>query len=200
MDFELFEFDKEVENNTSIIESRSIKRKSKHITKSFLKKEKALQILTELPKKDENIHIVSNGSFDYFTLIPILIELEKTQIEHFYFSTWTLNNINSESIIKLFDDGKIKTINCLVGLYFKKRESNVFNFLYENIKERKQKIFANENHSKVTLLNSKENFYTIEGSANFTANPRIEQFTIHNSQLLFEFHKQWMDEILLNNG
>ena len=115
MDFELFEFDKEVENNTSIIESRSIKRKSKHITKSFLKKEKALQILTELPKKDENIHIVSNGSFDYFTLIPILIELEKTQIEHFYFSTWTLNNINSESIIKLFDDGKIKTINCLVG-------------------------------------------------------------------------------------
>jgi len=51
-----------------------------------------------------------------------------------------------DELIKLFDDGKIKTINCLVGLYFKKRESNVFNFLYENIKERKQKIFANENH------------------------------------------------------
>ena len=29
MEFELFEIDKEIENNTSIIESRSIKRKSK---------------------------------------------------------------------------------------------------------------------------------------------------------------------------
>lgn len=200
MEFELFEFDKEIENNTSIIESRLIKRKTKLKANTFLKKEKAIKVLTELPKIDESIHIVSNGSFDYFTLIPILIELEKKQIKDFYFSTWTLNQTNSEAIINLFDEKKVQSINCLVGLYFKKRESNVFNYLYESLKERNQRIFSNENHSKITLLNSDENYYIIEGSANFTANPRIEQFTIHNSQYLFNFHKEWMDEILLKNG
>ena len=39
MEFELFEFDKEIENNTSIIESRLIKRKTKLKANTFLKTE-----------------------------------------------------------------------------------------------------------------------------------------------------------------
>jgi hypothetical protein len=117
-------------------------------------------------------------------------------VGEFYFSTWTMNLSNTRELFKLFDDGKVKTVNALVGLYFKKRESAVFNELYEGLKSRGQRIFSNENHSKITLLSNGIDFITICGSANFTANPRIEQFTIHNSKQLFEFHKEWMDEII----
>ena len=195
MDFQLFELEKEVENNTSKISSRKLKIREKIKTFSYLKKEKAIEVLNELPEPGGSIHIISNGSFDYFNLIPLAIALLK-QPGDFYFSTRTLNNQNTEYILKLYDDGYVKSINCLVGLYFKKRETAVFNLLYDGIKQRKQKIFCNENHSKVTLLENGTDFITIQGSANFTANPRIEQFSIHNSKQLFDFHKQWMDEIL----
>lgn len=35
----------------------------------------------------------------------------------------------------------------------------------------------------------------VEGSANFTANPRIEQFTISNDTALANFHKKWIENI-----
>jgi hypothetical protein len=38
--------------------------------------------------------------------------------------------------------------------------------------------------------------FIIEGSANFTANPRIEQFILSNHVGLFHFHRSWMDKIL----
>ena len=196
MDFKLFSFDDEIETNEVKISLRKTKIQETLKVKSYLKKEKATEVLNELPLTNESFHIVSNGSFDYFNLIPIAIEMLGNKCTDFYFSTWTMNLSNTRSLFKLFDEGKIDRINALVGLYFKKRESSVFNELYEGLKSRGQKIFSNENHSKITLLTNGIDFITICGSANFTANPRIEQFTIHNSQLLFEFHKQWMDEII----
>ena len=197
MEFTLFELEEKVEDNTSVLlTSRKLKIREKLKTKSFLKKQKAIVVLDELPEVDESIHIVSNGNFDYFTLIPIAIDLMGGKCNDFYFSTWTLNNSNSEAILKLYDDKKVKNINCLVGLYFKQREAQVFNMLYEGLLQRGQRIFSNENHSKVTLLDNGKDFIVICGSANFTANPRIEQFTIYNSKELFDFHKSWMDEII----
>lgn len=196
MDFKLFSFDEEIETDDVKITSRKLKIQEKLKTKSFLKKEKASIVLSEIPAIGESFHIVSNGSFDYFTLIPLTIELMGGKINDFYFSTWTMNYQNVHALLKLFDDKKIKKISALVGLYFKKRETAVFNDLYEGLKKRNQRIFCNENHAKVTLFTNGKDFVTICGSANFTANPRIEQFTVHNSKELFDFHKNWMDEII----
>lgn len=198
MEFDLFDFETKIEDNTAKLKtSRTLKIQEKSRMNYFLKKEKAEQILTELPQPGEAIHVISNGSFDYFNLIPIAIELMGGHVDLFYFSTWTMNNSIVEKILELFDNGKIQKIGCLVGLYMKQREPAVFNLIYEGLKDRNQKVFSNENHSKVTLLQIGENYITIEGSANFTANPRIEQFCIHNDKELYEFHKMWMDEIFI---
>lgn len=196
MDFNLFSFDEEIESADVKISARKTIIQEKLQVKSFLKKEKADAILQVLPKNGESLHIISNGSFDYFNFIPIAVNLLGGKCTDFYFSTWTMNLGNTRALIKLFDEGKILKVNALVGLYFKKRESAVFNELYEGLKERGQKVFSNENHSKVTLLTNGIDYITISGSANFTSNPRIEQFSINNSKELFDFHKKWMDEII----
>ena len=196
MDFNLFSFDEEIESADVKISARKTIIQEKLQVKSFLKKEKADIILQELPQLGESLHIISNGSFDYFNFIPISVKLLGGKCTDFYFSTWTMNLGNTRALIKLYDEGKIEKINALVGLYFKKRESAVFNELYEGLKARGQKVYSNENHSKVTLLTNGVDYITISGSANFTSNPRIEQFSINNSKELFDFHKQWMDEII----
>lgn len=35
----------------------------------------------------------------------------------------------------------------------------------------------------------------MEGSANWTANPRTEQNIITNSRDVYEFHKSWLEEM-----
>lgn len=161
------------------------------------KTEKCKSLLKELPKENEILHIVTYGNYDYFSYLPTIIDLIGT-IDIFYGSTWTMNNVNVQELFKLYDSGKIKEIAILSGLYFKSRETAVYAKLLQGLLERNQKFICFENHTKVMLIgNYEQNLYIVlEGSANFTANPRLEQNIILNNKETFDFHKKWMEYYL----
>ncbi len=163
-----------------------------------MKQENLKQILPKLPEKGISYHIISNGKFDFFSFIPAITEMLNNNVDEYYGSTWTMNRSNVVTILDLFDQKIVKKINILTGLYFKRRESAVYSLLLNGLIERKQKYKSLKNHSKISLLANKEtdDYITIEGSANYTANPRIEQYVINNDKGLYDFHKNWMDKIL----
>ena len=101
-------------------------------------------------------------------------------------------------MLELFDRGSIRSIEILTGTYFKPRESAVYATLLQGIQQRGQRFKCFENHAKIVLLSKPEtgDFITVEGSANFTANPRVEQYVINNDRELFDFHKPSMDAYL----
>lgn len=191
--------DTQLETSDNIDEPMIHRRKIRHRDLSELKKEKIEAFLTELPKPGESFHIVSNGSFDYFNFMPVTVKLAGS-LQAFYGSTWTMNRNNVVDMFKLFDEGKIKRLAILTGTYFKHRESSVANTLIEGLSARKQRFIAFENHAKVMLMNDDPNFYVMEGSANFTANPRLEQNILVNDRDLYEFHRGWMERILAGGG
>ena len=178
------------------ISPKIMRMRAKHKMKTALRRELAKEVLTELPDPGESIHIVSNGKFDYWSFVPIISNLLKRPIEQAFFSTWTLNRACCKELFDLLDQGKVLKCGFLTGIYFKSRESAIYATMVNGLESRGQKFKALENHSKVTLLESGKNFIVMEGSANFTANPRIEQNTITNSKELFDFHKSWFEEIL----
>lgn len=190
------ELDKKSSNGTT---ARSQKVKTKIKFENRLKREAVDEVIDELPEIGESLHIVSNGRFDYFMLIPRCIDLAAQPIvEEFYFSTWTMSHENVVQILNLFDRGVFKKIVAMTGEYFRSRETAVWHILETGMAERGQRLFANKNHSKITLLKmAGGEAITIEGSANFTANPRIEQFIVTNSPELLAFHKDWMDKMTL---
>lgn len=191
--------DAENEKETNGITSRAATYQTKIRLENRWKKKRVEEVILELPKKGESMHIISNGSFDYFTLIPRIIDLSLADYcEEFYFSTWTMSHDNVVQIWELFDTGLIKKVTALTGEYFRTRESATYSILAMGCEERGQRLFANKNHSKVTLLQMANDYYIIEGSANFTANPRIEQFVLTNHQPLYNFHKEWMEKLLAN--
>jgi hypothetical protein len=161
-----------------------------------LRREKAKRILTRLPAVGESLHIIQNGKFDFFDYIPIVIDL-MGKADEGYFSTWTMNRENTQELFDIYDSEKLGKINIITGIYFKKRESAVYAMLMEYIIARKQRYITCKNHAKVTILchKMKNQYITIEGSANMTANPRIEQSVITNSKQLYEFHREWMEEL-----
>lgn len=215
-----------VNNNMT---SRSLKIKSKIQTLERLKREQVNKILDSLPAPGESIHVVSNGSFDYFTIVTELVKLMDTTGINFYFSTWTMSHSHVMTILEMYDAGTFANVNALTGEYFRSREAAVYHILDNGLASRGQKLFCNKNHSKVTLLEKDPFFknpvikfcrllrwvyfficYTcfalqvsvisivVEGSANYTANPRIENWVLSNSPELVNFHKDWFNELLNN--
>lgn len=198
-----FNINEDISNETPYLDNETLqyKVKAKNTkTVELLKKEKLKTALNKLPLKNEYIHLISNGCYDYFTFIPTILDLID-YADELICSTWTMNRINVESLFKLFDKGQIKKIDIITGLYFKRRESAVYAKLIEGLKKRKQRYKSLKNHAKIILLgNFKSNTYVvIEGSANFTANPRIEQNIITNNKGLYNFHKRWITDIIEKN-
>jgi predicted metallo-beta-lactamase superfamily hydrolase len=161
-----------------------------------LRKETAAEIVGRLPKPGEAYHIVSNGSFDYWQVVVAIARLLGRPVEAFRASTWTMNRGNVLELLKMIDEGTLREVGFLTGIYFKRRESAVYATLMEGLIKRKQRLRCLENHAKVAVFIAPPHYIVLEGSANFTANPRIEQNMIVNCQELAEFHKAWIDEVL----
>ncbi len=174
---------------------RKIKTKNKRRMIKAMQKQRVESFLDRLPGIDESYHIIQNGRFDFFDYLPrILFFID--QADEAYLSTWTMNRENTKGLSELYQKNKLRNITLITGLYFMHRERAVFATLLDFMQKNNQKFAALKNHAKIiALANHKKRIYiTIEGSANFTANPRIEQITITNNKNLFEFHKSWIKD------
>jgi hypothetical protein len=139
---------------------------------------------------------VSNGRFDYFTFVPLILNWIGTA-DTFYGSTWTMNRANALDLLKFYDEGKIRQISVAAGNYFLKRESAVAATILQGLRDRGQRFTCWEKHSKLILLNNvaADAWFVVERSANWTANPRTEQNIVLNDRAVFEFHRAWLEEM-----
>jgi hypothetical protein len=162
---------------------------------NMMRKEHLRDVLDALPEPGQSIHMVSNGRYDFWTWIPVLIELMGGRADEFFGSTWTLSRPNAREMLQLFDAGTIGQITMMTGTYFKRRETAVYATLLEGLQARGQRYVAFENHAKITLLcrHDREIYLTVEGSANFNANPRVEQYVLTHHRGLYDFHREWME-------
>lgn len=161
-----------------------------------MRQENADAFLQDLPKTNEQFHILSNGKFDYWQLVATCLKLCNCTIEHLFLSTWTINLPISREIISLLESRKIK--NCTIWLndYLKSREPHVWSFLTEHLRARKQKIFSTKNHAKIAAWKCSDGrCFVLSGSANLTANPRIEQNFIAQSCELYNFYVSEYEKI-----
>lgn len=183
---------------TKVINARAMTIRARREVAAVGKKGRLLDLVPNPPRHGEQIHAISPGDFDYWTWIPQMLEWFGRRPTDGYFSTWTMNANNVRELLELIDRGTIATAAVLTGLYFKRRESAVYAQLITGLESRKMRYRAFRNHAKVTLLHPRgtRDYITVEGSANFTANPRLEQYCITNDRGLHDFHREWMETAL----
>lgn len=162
--------------------------------KNKIKLEHLEALLPSLPASGWQYHVISSGNFDFWTYVPHLVNLAG-RFDEFYCSTWTMSRDVAVDMLRLYDQGRIGKISLMTGVYFKRRETAVYALILQGLINRGQRFISFENHTKIMLLGSNEHKIVLEGSANLTANPRVEQFIISHSEQLYNFHKTWMDEM-----
>jgi len=182
---------------TKNISARAIRLDLKRSYVRVKQKDNLRDIIKQPPKPGEQIHVMSANKFDFWTWVPVMIDWIG-KADCLYVSTWTTNRTNTKNMFELWDAGKIGVSNWCVGLYFKRRETNVYSMLLEGLVKRGGRLKAFETHAKVLLLSNKKRnaWYSIEGSANMTANPRLENYVITNDKSLWTFHQEWFEEML----
>jgi hypothetical protein len=153
-------------------------------------------LLCGLPAAGESIHVVSEAKFDFWTWVPVLVGWLGGRTEALYCSTWTLSRNNAVEMFGLWDAGAIGAAHFLTGTYFKRRETAVYAMLLDGIRARGGRYRAFQNHAKVLLLSNAGTgvWISVEGSANLTSNPRLEQYVLTNDKGLYDFHRGWMEE------
>ncbi len=179
------------------ITTRQLRSDLKRRTKNAMKKQALAEVIPDLPAPGECIHIVSNGDFDYWTFVPMLVGY-MGHVDDLYASTWVINRLSVRELLDLIDSGSVERASFLGGDFMKTGDTAVYATLLMGFASRGMRVVCLRNHAKVTLLANHETgtYLVLEGSANYTANPRIEQNILANDRDLYEFHREWMEEVL----
>lgn len=94
--------------------ARKLKTKMKQDRIKAMRQETADQFLDRLPVDGEQIHILSNGKFDYWGLITRGMELTRGQIESLFVSTWTMNLPNAPPCVPVDLGGVFLWLRCAI--------------------------------------------------------------------------------------
>lgn len=187
-DFDMINFD-----STTRIESKQLLSKNKR--KSMLiQREQCISDLLPNISDGEQLYIVSNENFGSIELLSALTS--KMKCQEIYITTWSYNLDFISLIESLLSNGVYICFNCDKSIRTRKASywAQLADLGYKYKKQFKVKLH-DLIHSKVTLIKSDTGYYSIEASANYSKNTRIEQFAITNEQDRYEFNKSWITMI-----
>jgi len=141
--------------------------------------------------------IITETGFNAITVIQYLYELY--DLQEIYIAVYRMNQRSVNKLIEIITNENIK---CRIILSSFFRENKRYEkwceelISFSNKKSNVQISFA-WSHAKVFLAKTScgKNI-VFEGSGNLSDNARIEQYLIENNKTTYDFHSNWMDEIL----
>ena len=161
---------------------------SKYLNKHLQRIENVSE-LCRIPDDGEVFFLQTEKAFNAFTFIPWIAK--KFFIEEIYASTYSISRRVVEALQELQQDGKVGEVTLLISDSMIKRNPQTIDNLEAVAKSNANfKIKYYWNHSKVTLIKTKEHFFVLEGSGNFSENAQLEQYTFCNDADVYQFRKQ----------
>ena len=148
--------------------------------------------LIKLPEKNEQIRIITQKSFNAFSLLLYL--LESQNINECYLTSYNIDVNTIKGLDFLLKEGKIKKITVLISKMLIAASPTSYKML-KDLASDKFNVILCMNHTKMILANTKNKHYVIEGSGNLTAGARIEQYLFEECQETYNFHKNWIENV-----
>lgn len=171
---------------------------SKYLAAHYQKVASVKKDLKRLPEPEEFFFLQSDNSFNAFTFIPVV--LENKTARHLMATTYSINKRVINALVELHRTGLVDKITLLVSDTMLRRNPVTTDLLaavnreYANI----HVLFAWV-HAKVCLIETKEDYYVIEGSGNWSENAYYEQYTFANSENLFAFREKLITDVQIRH-
>lgn len=191
------------ENKIKKVKSDSIssKKEIKVINRMLMRDKNCQEAIKQFPKENEVASFVSKGLSDAGSFLYAFAE-ENNVIDEAVIATWTISINNVMKILDYVDSGKIKKLTMLLndGLLKTNSTKPIYAFMRLEFDKRKDKIsYAVANsHAKIQMYKSGGNYVTISGSANWSENPRIENYIVVGGKDFYDFNVKWIKDVVEN--
>jgi hypothetical protein len=141
-------------------------------------------------RQGESMHFVSEGQWSMHELLEEM--LEKIGPADVFVTTWTITKDPVRRIVMLKQEGRIRSLNCLLDYRIRDRKPAPFQLLQANA----DRISLAKCHAKVTVAINDDWALSCLSSANYSRNPRFEAGIISASRGDAQFHIDWITEAI----
>jgi hypothetical protein len=140
-------------------------------------------------------HAITPGDFIFNDLITAVCRTRKPLALHI--ATLSMSKANVDSLTAELRAENVGSIAILISNFFEKTNVAIFEHLTKAAADHPAFTVAVERtHAKVALFQfGKSDRLTIETSANLRSSQNIEQITAIADPRLYDFHRQWLDEL-----
>jgi len=148
-------------------------------------------------KSNVQYRIITEHGFNAITVIEYISKFY--ELSEIYIAVYRMNQQAVNKLTEFIDNENI-SCNILLSSFFrdnKKYEKWSKDLITYAENKKNVKVSFAWNHAKVFLAKTKDNRNIVfEGSGNLSDNARIEQYIIEDNKTTFDFHKNWIDNIL----
>lgn len=183
---------------------KKMKSKKRKMFKISREKSQLNALIGEPPKTDECFKMLSvGGGFSSLGIIAYIGEREV--IEEMYVSTFRIGKAHFDTLVKMHEKGRLKKAYYITSTtqertddtqIYKGTTYNYFDYIVKMCSDIGWVIKTLDNHSKLILIRTRNNFYVIETSSNLNENPKMEQFNWENDKSLYAWYEDLFIELL----
>jgi hypothetical protein len=171
----------------------------KGVDKKFIKFDNAIKMAREvILSKNKRYFCLLSGNFIFGDFIESFIMLKKLKVKNLYISTLSMSKENIDSLANLLIWGAVDNIYLAVSDFFYSHNKNTaIPYIYKTLDFDEQLDFCvSSNHTKITMIETYcGKKVVMHGSANLRSSSNIEQLMIEHDDDLFDFNKQWLDNL-----
>ena len=154
--------------------------------------------ITALPALEESLHVIARGNFPLWSIVPAVLALAApATIDALHIATLGFSTSNVADLMDLLDRGQIKAVAIVASVFFERQNPREYCQMQEGLAARGQRIVALRSHAKVIAMGLTDGRrLAVESSANLRSCRNIEQITLVNSPDLYQFHRDWIDQVI----
>ena len=149
------------------------------------------------PTHDQCYKMLSmRGGFSTLSIIKYVSDIES--IEELYVNTFRIGLKHFDELDRMHSHRRLKMAHFITSSLQRDtdRAYNYFGEISKKCKKNKWELKVLDNHSKVVLMKTKNNWHVIETSSNLNENPKMEQFNWENDEELYKWYEALLKELL----
>lgn len=177
------------------VDARSVRQEAKQRLRHDLGIRRAADVAKELPPPGVVDHYVLNGTFDQYHIFQRFIELAGGA-EEALLATWSIGRQTVTEIAADVAAGRIKRLLMITDAEHAKIHSEYYGLLMEALRGKEAKLILCNCHAKLAAFkDARGECYIMEGSANLTGNPRLENLNICRSTEVYNMYRALFADI-----
>lgn len=158
----------------------------------------SLEALVQNPPNEGETFRLLSGRGGFSTCALICFIASREVIEDLYVNTFRIGLAQFDELDELHTAGRLMNAHFITSKLQRDtdRHYNYFGEISKKCEKNGWDLKVLDNHSKVVLCRTKNNYYVIETSSNLTDNPKMEQFCWENSSELYEWYEELLKELM----